>query len=94
MIDGRIHVLTVAAAVGSGVMAGVFFAFSTFVMRALGRLPAPQGIAASDEPGAAHLLVASGAELARPSSSESQVSVRRLSSDSRARRRSRVTRRA
>lgn len=27
-------------------MAGVFFAFSTFVMRALGRLPAAQGIAA------------------------------------------------
>ena len=27
-------------------MAGVFFAFSAFVMRALARLPAPQGIAA------------------------------------------------
>ena len=46
MIEGPIHVLTVAAAVGSGVVAGVFFAFSTFVMRGLGRLPAPQGIAA------------------------------------------------
>jgi len=46
MIDGPIHVLAVAAAVGSGVVAGVFFAFSTFVMRALGRLPAPQAIAA------------------------------------------------
>ena len=100
MIDGPIHVLTVAAAVGSGVVAGVFFAFSTFVMRALGRLPAPQGIAAmqainvaaptpwfmvalfgtvpvcvalsvwagisSAEPGAAHLLVASGLYLVAP----------------------------
>lgn len=31
---------------GSGLMAGVFFAFSAFVMRALNRLPAPEGIAA------------------------------------------------
>ena len=38
--------LTVAAAVGSGAMGGVFFAFSTFVMSALRRLPAAQGIAA------------------------------------------------
>ena len=37
---------TLAAAVGSGLIAGVFFAFSTFVMRALARLPAAQGIAA------------------------------------------------
>jgi uncharacterized membrane protein len=38
--------LTVAAAIGSGAMGGVFFAFSTFVMSALRRLPAAQGIAA------------------------------------------------
>jgi uncharacterized membrane protein len=38
--------LTVVAAVGSGAMGGVFFAFSTFVMSALRRLPAAQGIAA------------------------------------------------
>lgn len=38
--------LTVVAAIGCGVVAGVFFAFSVFVMRALGRLPAAQGIAA------------------------------------------------
>jgi uncharacterized membrane protein len=31
---------------GSGLVAGVFFAFSTFVMTALARLPAPHGIAA------------------------------------------------
>lgn len=38
--------LTLAAALGSGLIAGVFFAFSVFVMKALGRLPAGQGIAA------------------------------------------------
>jgi uncharacterized membrane protein len=32
--------------IGSGLMAGVFFAFSTFVMSALARLQPPQGIAA------------------------------------------------
>ena len=38
--------LTLAGALGAGLIAGVFFAFSSFVMRALGRLPAPHGIAA------------------------------------------------
>jgi uncharacterized membrane protein len=38
--------LTLLAALGCGLMAGVFFAFSTFVMRALARLPAHEGIAA------------------------------------------------
>jgi uncharacterized membrane protein len=38
--------LTIIAAVGAGVSSGVFFAFSTFVMKALGRLPAAQGISA------------------------------------------------
>lgn len=38
--------LALAAALGSGLIAGVFFAFSTFVMRALNRLPAGEGIAA------------------------------------------------
>jgi uncharacterized membrane protein len=33
-------------ALGCGLIAGVFFAFSAFVMPALSRLPAPQGIAA------------------------------------------------
>lgn len=41
--------LTVIAAVGSGLMAGVFFAFSTFVMTALGRLPGRQGLRAMQE---------------------------------------------
>jgi uncharacterized membrane protein len=45
-MSGALEALTVAAAIGSGVVAGVFFAFSTFVMAALRRLPAAQGIAA------------------------------------------------
>ncbi len=35
-----------AAALGSGLIAGVFYAFSTFVMGALGKLPPANGIAA------------------------------------------------
>lgn len=38
--------LTLATALGCGLMAGTFFAFSAFVMRAFARLPAAQGIAA------------------------------------------------
>jgi uncharacterized membrane protein len=38
--------LTLVAAIGAGLNAGVFFAFSTFVMPALARLPAAQGVAA------------------------------------------------
>lgn len=38
--------LILAAAIGSGLVAGVFLAFSSFVMQALARLPAPAGIAA------------------------------------------------
>jgi len=38
--------LTYASALGSGLIAGLFFAFSTSVMTALARLPAEQGIAA------------------------------------------------
>jgi uncharacterized membrane protein len=37
---------TLLAALSTGLMAGVFFAFSTFVMKALARLPVPQGIEA------------------------------------------------
>jgi uncharacterized membrane protein len=39
-------VMVVLALLGSGLMAGVFFAFSSFIMKALGRLPAEQGIGA------------------------------------------------
>jgi uncharacterized membrane protein len=45
-MDTLVFIVTFVAALGSGLNAGVFFAFSTFVMRALGRLPPPQGIAA------------------------------------------------
>ncbi len=38
--------LIFATALGSGLVAGVFFAFSSFVMKALGRLPANEGISA------------------------------------------------
>jgi uncharacterized membrane protein len=38
--------LTTLAALGCAVLAGVFVAFSTLVMNALGRLPAAQGISA------------------------------------------------
>lgn len=41
-----LDILTFAAVLGSGLVAGVFFAFSTFVMRALGQLPENQGIVA------------------------------------------------
>jgi uncharacterized membrane protein len=46
MVDGLARILTLVAAVGTGLVAGIFFAFSSFVMRALDRLPAAQGIAA------------------------------------------------
>ncbi|MDO8211180.1 DUF1772 domain-containing protein [Conexibacter sp. CPCC 206217] len=41
-VDG----LTLATALGCGLMAGVWFAFSAFVMQALERLPTAQGVAA------------------------------------------------
>jgi uncharacterized membrane protein len=46
MIDGVLFALTLVSAVGCGLVAGVFFAFSAFVMKALDRLPPAQGIAA------------------------------------------------
>ena len=41
-----VDLLIPAAVLGCGLVAGIFFAFSTFVMSALGRLPAKEGIAA------------------------------------------------
>jgi uncharacterized membrane protein len=38
--------LTIGTAVGSGLVAGVLFGFSSFVMRALDRLPAAEAVAA------------------------------------------------
>lgn len=45
-MDRLLFGLTLLTALGCGLIGGVFFAFSTFVMRALARLPAAQGIAA------------------------------------------------
>ena len=46
MTDQLRFALTLTGALGCGLVAGVFFAFSTFIMRALARLPAAQGVAA------------------------------------------------
>lgn len=45
-VAGLLSILTLVAALGCGLIAGVFFAFSAFVMKALGRLPPGEGIAA------------------------------------------------
>jgi len=41
-----LDIFTVVTALGCGLVAGVFYAFSSFVMKGLGDVPAPQGIAA------------------------------------------------
>ena len=46
MIDGFTLPLVVVTALGCGLMGGAFFAFSSFVMSGLKRLPTEQGIAA------------------------------------------------
>lgn len=46
MSDTVLFALTLVSALGCGLIAGAFFAFSSFVMRALARLPPAQGIAA------------------------------------------------
>jgi uncharacterized membrane protein len=46
VISHAVFVLIFAAAIGCGLVAGIFFAFSSFVMAALGRLPSDHGIAA------------------------------------------------
>jgi len=45
-MTGLLYTATLATALGCGLVAGVFFAFSTFVMPALKRLPPAHGIAA------------------------------------------------
>jgi uncharacterized membrane protein len=44
-MNGGLYAVTLATALGCGLVAGVFFAFSTFVMPALRRLPPEHGIA-------------------------------------------------
>ena len=46
MANSLLNAAIFAAALGSGLMAGLFFVFSAFMMTALARLGAPQGIAA------------------------------------------------
>ncbi|MBI2381209.1 MAG: DUF1772 domain-containing protein [Gammaproteobacteria bacterium] len=46
LIEKVLYPLLFAAVLGSGVVAGIFFAFSNFVMKGLGRLHAVSGIAA------------------------------------------------
>jgi uncharacterized membrane protein len=46
MFDLANPILIFVAAIGSGVVGGVFYAFSSFVMAALGRLPSAHGAAA------------------------------------------------
>jgi uncharacterized membrane protein len=45
-VDKWLFPLTFLAALGSGLIAGVFFAFSAFVMRAFARLPPGEGMGA------------------------------------------------
>src|ERR687895_14764 len=45
-MSGLLYAATLVTALGCGLVAGVFFAFSTFVMAALRRLPAAEGITA------------------------------------------------
>jgi uncharacterized membrane protein len=46
MIDRLLVALMFISALGCGLAAGIFYAFSSLVMKALARIPAPQGIAA------------------------------------------------
>jgi uncharacterized membrane protein len=46
MIDGPFFVVTVLGVLGTGLVAGVFCGFSTFVMRGLATLPPARGVAA------------------------------------------------
>jgi uncharacterized membrane protein len=46
IVDGFLFTLTFVTALGCGLIAGLFFAFSVAVMQALARLPAAGGIAA------------------------------------------------
>ena len=55
MIEHLHFLLPFVAALGTGIMAGIFFTFSAFMMTALGRLPPPVGIAAMQSINAAIL---------------------------------------
>jgi uncharacterized membrane protein len=44
LLNELVFILTLVAALGCGLVAGIFFAFSTFVMKALRRVPPESGI--------------------------------------------------
>jgi len=46
VIDHALFVLGLLSVLGCGLVSGIFFSFSTFVMKALARIPAAQGISA------------------------------------------------
>ena len=46
MIGDLLFALALFSALGGGLMAGTFYAFSTFIMKGLARVPSAQGIAA------------------------------------------------
>jgi uncharacterized membrane protein len=46
MSDKSIYIINLLAALGTGMVAGVFLAFSTFIMTALSRVPTANGISA------------------------------------------------
>lgn len=58
MMHGPLFVLTLLTALGCGVIAGVLFAFSSFVMKGLAGLPPAQGIASMQAVNAAALTPA------------------------------------
>jgi uncharacterized membrane protein len=45
-MDRTLVILVFLAALGSATVGGIFYGFSSFVMKALGRIPAEQGVAA------------------------------------------------
>lgn len=45
-MNNLLYYLTFASAMGSGLLAGIFFTFSAFIMTSLARLPAEHGISA------------------------------------------------
>ena len=45
-MNSLMPIVGMAAELGTAIVGGVFFAFSSFIMKALERLPAPEGIAA------------------------------------------------
>lgn len=58
MNDSVLQALTFIAAISSGLVGGTFFAFSNFIMKALARLPASNGISAMQSINIAALLAA------------------------------------